>query len=191
MKRGGQTMPFTVAAHTMVPGLRWLCSLMHTSGSRSVFRAGLPWLRPPNLGLRGSSVIPAEGFLVRERHARQVQGLQMPFATDREHADALQHVTAKFSLAKRFSAVNLGARTGLKHRAWRSSCWARDIFERGMSSELSTVQSLPWRLGHGRFDLGQTLTRSTPFQQQRSNQQQQQQQQPVAATQQQTQQQHN
>ena len=39
--------------------------------------------------LRGSNVIPAEEFLVREHQARQVQGL---FATDREHAHALQHV---------------------------------------------------------------------------------------------------
>ena len=35
------------------------------------------------------------GLLVREHHARQVQGLQMPFATGPEHAHALQHVTAK------------------------------------------------------------------------------------------------
>ena len=34
-------LPFTIAAPTMVLGLRWLCSLMHTSGSRSAFRAGL------------------------------------------------------------------------------------------------------------------------------------------------------
>ena len=41
------------------------------------------------------SVIPAEEFLVGEHHARQVQRLQLPFAMDREHAHALQHVTVK------------------------------------------------------------------------------------------------
>ena len=45
--------------------------------------------------LRGSSVIPVEEFLVREHHARQVQGLQMPFAVDPKHTHALQHVPAK------------------------------------------------------------------------------------------------
>ena len=50
---------------------------------------------PNRTVLRGSFVVPAEERLVREHHARQVQGLQMPFATDREHAHALQHVTAK------------------------------------------------------------------------------------------------
>ena len=50
---------------------------------------------PKRAVLGGSSVLPAEELLVREHHARQVQGLQMPFfATDREHAHALQHVTA-------------------------------------------------------------------------------------------------
>ena len=44
-------MPFTIAAPTMVPGLRWLCSLMHTSGSRSAFRAGLPWAPTTLIGL--------------------------------------------------------------------------------------------------------------------------------------------
>ena len=42
-----------------------------------------------------SGVIPAEELLVGEHHARQVQGLQMLFATDREHAHALLHVTAQ------------------------------------------------------------------------------------------------
>ena len=37
--------------------------------------------------------------------------------------------------AKRFSAVNLGARTGLMHRARRSSCIARHSVERDMSCE--------------------------------------------------------
>ena len=89
------------------------------------------------------SVIPAEELLVGEHHTRQVQGLQMLFATDREHAHALQHVTTKkFNLAKRFSAVNLGARTALKHRAWRSSCNARHNVERDMSSELCRPSTL-------------------------------------------------
>ena len=52
--------------------------------------------RHPNRAvLRGSLVIPAEELLVGEHHARQVQRLQLPFATDREHAHPLQHVTAK------------------------------------------------------------------------------------------------
>ena len=50
---------------------------------------------PNRTVLRGSLVVPAEELLVREHHARQVQGLQVPFATGREHAHALQHVTAK------------------------------------------------------------------------------------------------
>ena len=54
-----------------------------------------------------------------------------------------------FNLAKRFSVVNLGAQTGLKHRmAWRSSCNAHHSVERDMSSELcrrNTFQRLPRR----------------------------------------------
>ena len=55
--------------------------------------------------LRGSRLIPAEESLVREHHARQVQRL---------------HGRSSI-LPSGFSAVNLGARTGWKHRAWRSS----------------------------------------------------------------------
>ena len=43
----------------------------------------------------------------------------------------------KFSRAYRVAAINPDARTGLKHRAWRSSCNARHSVERDMSSELS------------------------------------------------------
>ena len=53
-------------------------------------------LQPPNRTvLAWPGVIPAEDLLVREHHARQVSGLQMPFAMNQEHAHALQHVTAK------------------------------------------------------------------------------------------------
>ena len=41
-----------------------------------------------------------------------------------------------------FSAVNLGARAGLKHRAQRSSCRARHSIERDMSSELCRRSTL-------------------------------------------------
>ena len=52
--------------------------------------------RQPNRTVLGRhSVIPAEEFLVGEHHARQVQRLQLPFATNREHANSLQHVTVK------------------------------------------------------------------------------------------------
>ena len=36
---------------TVVPGFRWLCSLMHTPGSRSAFHAGLPWAPTTQIGL--------------------------------------------------------------------------------------------------------------------------------------------
>ena len=45
--------------------------------------------------LGGSSVMPAEELLVREHHAHEVQVRHLPFATDREHAHALQRVTAE------------------------------------------------------------------------------------------------
>ena len=48
----------------------------------------------------------------------------------------------KFNRAKRFSVVNRGARTGLKHRAWRSSCGARHNVERDISSELCRRSTL-------------------------------------------------
>ena len=51
MKHGGKTMPCTIAAPTMVPGFRWLCTSMHTPGSRSAFRAGLPWEPTTHIGL--------------------------------------------------------------------------------------------------------------------------------------------
>ena len=52
--------------------------------------------QPKRTVLCGPSVIPAEEFLVREPHARQVQGLQMPFAIGpRARTHALQRVSAK------------------------------------------------------------------------------------------------
>ena len=48
----------------------------------------------------------------------------------------------KFKPAKRFSVVSRGARTGTKHRAWRSSCRARHSVERDMSSELCRRSTL-------------------------------------------------
>ena len=85
-------MPFTFATPTMVPGLRWLCSLMHTSGSRSALRAGLPWAPTTQIGLFwfGPTQFQRKNNLVREHPARQVQGLHMPFAKNREHTHALQ-----------------------------------------------------------------------------------------------------
>ena len=51
---------------------------------------------------------------------------------------------AQFELrrANPFSAVNRGARTGLKHRAWRSSCSACHTVERDMFSELCRRSTL-------------------------------------------------
>ena len=97
MKHGGKTMPFTIAALTMVPGLRLLCSSMHASGSRICLSCGPPVgsNHPNRTVLRWSLVVPAEELLVREQNERQVQGLQMQFVTDREHSHALEHVTAK------------------------------------------------------------------------------------------------
>ena len=43
---------------------------------------------PDRTTLRGSSVTPAEELLVREHHARQVQGLGVPFATAHRRAAA-------------------------------------------------------------------------------------------------------
>ena len=64
MKHGGNTMPVTIAAPTMVPGLHWLCSLMHTSGSRSTFRATLPMgsNHPDRTVLCGSSEFQRKNF---------------------------------------------------------------------------------------------------------------------------------
>ena len=122
----------------------------------------------PNLAvLRGSLVIPAEEFLVGEHHARQVQRLQLPFATDRERAHPLQHVTAKvqscqarcgcqFRRTDEFEASRLEI---LVQRAPQRR--ARHV-QRAVPTE--HAQSLPRRLVHGRLDLGQDLTRSPPLQ---------------------------
>ena len=61
-----------------------------------------------------------------------------------------------------FSAVNLSARTSLKHHGWRSSCKARHNVERYMSSELCRRSTFRRRLVHVRFDLGQNFRRSPP-----------------------------
>ena len=50
---------------------------------------------PDRTVLARPGLIPAEELLVKEHHARQVQGLHMPLAMNREHTHALQHVTAK------------------------------------------------------------------------------------------------
>ena len=101
-------------ARIMVLGLRWLCSLMHTSGSRSIFRAGLPWAPTTQIGLL-CRLLRTESTPTRCSTSRQ-----------------------KFNRAKRASVVNRGARTGLKHRAWRS----RHNVERDMSSELCRRSTL-------------------------------------------------
>ena len=96
-------------------------------GSRSVSRG----FHPPksNCSESAQNKSPADELLVGEHHTRPIQKLPMPFATDREHAHTLQHVTAKVQPC----AVNRGARTGLKHHAWRSSCNARHNVERDNS----------------------------------------------------------
>ena len=87
---------------------------------------------PHRLFLARSNVVPVVELLVKKHHARQVQGLQLPFATDREHAHALQ--------------ANLGAQTGLKHRAWRSSCRARHSVERkNVSERVRWIMPNVWR----------------------------------------------
>ena len=63
-------MPFTIAVPTMVPLLRWLCSLMHTS-DRDLPTVAVVHVLPNRTVLARPSVIPAEAFLVGE-HARQV-----------------------------------------------------------------------------------------------------------------------
>ena len=55
---------------------------------------------------------------------------------EKDGHETLLREPQKFNLAKRCSAVNLGARTGLKYRAWRSLCSARHKVKRDMSSEL-------------------------------------------------------
>ena len=69
----------------------------------------------------------------------------------------------KFNRARRFSVVNRSARTGMKQRAWRSSCNARHNVERDMSSELCRRSTLRV-CGHGHFNLGQHFHRSRPLQ---------------------------
>ena len=96
-------MQLTMAAPTMVPGLRWLCSLMHTSGSRSAFRAGLlcsVWVYGCSSGRTSHQRTPrASG--PRASNAVCHGSRARPRAAARQ----------KFNRAKRFSVVNRGART--------------------------------------------------------------------------------
>ena len=82
MKHGGKTMPFTIAASTTVSRLRWLCSLMHTSGSGSAFRTGLPWAPTTQIGLFCAGPV-------------QLHWKNFPSENTTRVRSALQHVTAK------------------------------------------------------------------------------------------------
>ena len=62
MKHSGKTMPLTIAAPTMVPGLRWLGSLMPMSGSRSV-----RGLQPPTSDCSGAAQCNSSGRTSRRR----------------------------------------------------------------------------------------------------------------------------
>ena len=107
----------------MVPGLRWLCSLMLTSGSRSAFRAGVSWAPTTQIG------IPAEELLVREHHARQVQGAP--------RRSCLIFVLMLFNdQSGRDARISRGFRPSTSHcRSWATSC---------------TAQSTPRSMVHGR-----------------------------------------
>ena len=108
-----------------------------------------------------------EELLVRElHHARQVQGLQMPFATDREHAHALQHATAKAQPCQAVLRCQSWRTDGLEAPRLEIFVWGAPQrrarhFQRTLPSE--HAQSLPRPLGHGHFNLGQNLTRSRRF----------------------------
>ena len=113
-QHGGKTMPFTNAAPT-VPGLRWLCSLMHTSGSRSALSCGPPVgsNHPNRTVLARSGVTPVEELL--NRRTPRASGPRASNAVcrgSRARPCAARHGKKKFNRAKRFSAVNRGARTG-------------------------------------------------------------------------------
>ena len=95
----------------MVPGLRWLCSLMHTSGLRSAFRGGLPWAPTTQFGL----------FCAGHSSGRD--------SRQRRASTAVCHGPRAHPRA---AAVNLGARTGLKHHN----------VERDVSSELCRRSTL-------------------------------------------------
>ena len=103
---------FSVDAHTLFDEARRENDAVHHRGAHFGAWVALAVLVDAHIGIEiclscpsrtvlgGSSVIPAEELLVREHHARQVQGLQMPFATNREHTH-----------------VNRGARTRSRERA--------------------------------------------------------------------------
>ena len=103
----------------------------------------------------------------RTNTTRVKAGLQMPFATDREHTHALQHVTAKVQSCQRVFCRQSRCKDGLEAPRLEIFDWgapqrrARHV-QRAVPTE--HAQSLPRRLGHGRFDLGQNLTRSPPLQ---------------------------
>ena len=137
-------MPFTIAAPTMVPGLRWLCTLMHTSESRSVFRAGLPWAPTTQIGLFWAGALYFQRKNFSSENTTRVKSKTFTCRLPPTETTPTRCCTSrqKFNLAKRFSAVNRDARTGFKHRAGRSSRCARHSVERDMFNELCLRSTL-------------------------------------------------
>ena len=135
MKHGGKMMPFTIAALTMVPGLT-LAVLVdaHVGIEIMSLRAGLPWAPTTQTGLFCLAPVQVQRKNFSSENTTRLKSKGR--TTDREHAPALQHVTAKLQdPAKRFSDVNLGARTGLKQSRL-------EIVMRDMSSELGQRTTL-------------------------------------------------
>ena len=114
-----------VDAHTLFDETRKetnavLCSLMHTSGSGSAFRAGLPWAQTPKSDCSRSIRCHSSERISRRRASGSRASSAICHGSRARPRAAARH--RKSSTAKWFSAVSGGARTDFKHRAWRSSC---------------------------------------------------------------------
>ena len=157
MKHGGKTMPSTIAAPTMVPGCARGCTcrdrdlpfvvVVHKLSSLKLDWLGSVQFQRKNFSSENTTRVKSKCLKCR---LPRIESTPTRCSTSRQ----------KSNLAKLFSAVNLGARTGLKHRAWRSSYSARHSVERDMSSEPCRRSTLRVCLGHGHFDPDQNLTRS-------------------------------
>ena len=82
-------------------------------------------LPSPKSNCSGSTAVPTEELVANA----------VCFGTRARPRAATRH-------GKRFSSVNLDARTGLTHHAWRTSCSARHSVERDISSELCRRSTL-------------------------------------------------
>ena len=153
----------------MVPGLRWLGSLMHTSGSRSSFRAGLPWAPTTQIGLFCVVLGSSSGRTSRRRTPRasgpEAFDSRLPRAesTPTRCSTSRQKFQPCLAVFSRQSRCTDGLEAlRLEIFVWGAPQRRARLIQRTLPTK--HARGLPRRLHHGHVNLGQHFRCSPPLQ---------------------------